>query len=134
MSVFNSGAPDNISLKDQAFLRSEFQKEIGLTRIHGENPGQWLNRLAKDPRVIASINEMINDRRNGSYDLNPTKSYFHNRVIRYGFNERREMAWAKVRVLPEAQELIRDKLELEARQNAKLDKTTNQELPLVPSR
>ena len=134
VSVFNSGAPDNVSLKDNNILRSEFQKQIGLTRIHGENPEQWLNRLAKEPRIIESINEMLEDRRNGNYNLNPIKSYYHNRVIRAGFNERREMAWAIVRTLPEAQVLIQKKIKLEAEQETKLYKTTNQELPLHPAR
>ena len=133
VSVFNSPSPDNISLKDQAFLRSEFQKEIGLTKIHGENPEQWLERLAKNPRIIASINEMIEDRRSGRYDLNPIKSYHHNQVIRAGFEVRRKMAWAKVRLLPEAAALIQEKIEFDAKQKAKLYKTTHQDL-LLPTR
>jgi len=133
-STWNSGKPDNVSLKDNSYLRSEFGREIGLTKIHGENPEQWLNRLAKEPRIIASIKEMNEDRSNGNYDIDPMKSYYHNRAIRQGFKLRREMAWLKVRQLPEAQALIQTKLEKQTKQNAKLYKTTNQELPLHPAR
>ena len=80
-STWNSPSPDNVSLKDENFLRSEFAKEIGLTKINGENPEQWLNRLSKDPRIIASINEMIADKKSGDINIDPVKGYYHNRVI-----------------------------------------------------
>ena len=133
-SVWNSPGPDRISLKDQGFLRSEFSKEMGLVKIRGENLEQWLNRIAtSDPRIKASIEEMNRDKRNGESSFNPLKSYHHNRVIKARFDLVRKLAWAKVRQLPEAQDLIEKKMGLEQRQKAKLHKTTHQEL-LLPTR
>ncbi len=133
-STWNSPSPDNVSLKDENFLRSEFAKEIGLTKINGENPEQWLNRLSKDPRIIASINEMIADKKSGDINIDPVKGYYHNRVIRKGFDRRRKLAWQKVRQLPEAKLLIQKEIQKKVETNSKLYKTTNQELPLHPAR
>ena len=134
VSTWNSPAPDSISLKDSAFLRSEFQKQIGLSKINGLNLEDWLNKMAKDPRIIASVNEMIADRKSGVYDLNPMKAYYHNKVIKKRFELHRSLAWNRVRQLPEASELIRDKLELQQRERLKLRKTTLQDLPILPNR
>lgn len=133
-SVWNSPAPDSISLKDSGFLRSEFEREMGNVKIRGENLEQYLNRIAKEPRIIASVNEMIQDRKNGIYDINPMKSYYHNKVIKKRFDLVRKLAWSKVRTLPQAETLIQDKLELQSRQKLKLKKTATQELPILPNR
>ena len=132
-STWYSPGPNSISLKDHNTIRSEFSKQIGLTKINGENPEQWLDRLAKDPRIIASINEMIEDKKNGNYDLDPMKAYYHNKVIRNGFEKRRKLAWLKISQLPEVKELIRKQIDKKIETNSKLYKTTHQEL-LLPTR
>ena len=132
-SVWNSPGPDRISLKDSGFLRSEFEREMGSVKIRGENLEQWLNRMAKDPRIVASMNEMIQDKKNGIYDINPMKAYYHNKVIKKRFEDVRRLAWSKVRKLPEAQILIQERLDLKQRETLKLKKTATQEL-LLPTR
>ena len=134
LSSWHSPGPDNISLKDSGYLRSEFEKEIGLTKINGMNLEQWLNHIAKDPRIIESVNEMIKDRKNGVYDINPTKAYYHNRVIKDRFDRVRKIAWGKVRLLPEAQTLIQEKIDLKTREQIKLRKTATQELPILQNK
>ena len=127
-------SPDGLSLKDSANVRSEFSRQMGLVKINGMNLEQWLNKIAKSPRVIASVNEMINDRRNGEYDVNPLKAYYHNRLIRERFDRVRKEAWDKLRNLPEVAALRRQKEEINLKTQQKLRKTTTQELPLHPGR
>ena len=135
VSTWTSPAPDSISLKDEAQLRSEFAKQIGLAKgPDGLNLEDWLNKQAEDPRIIASVNEMIKDRRNGVYDIDPMKSYYHNRIIRDRFDLHRNIGWAEVRRMPEAQLLIQKRLELQRRQNLKLRKTATQELPILQNK
>ena len=135
VSTWTSPAPDSISLKDEAKLRSEFGKQIGLAKgPDGLNLEDWLNKQAEDPRIIASVNEMIEDRKKGVYDIDPMKSYYHNRIIRDRFNLHRNIGWAEVRRMPEAQLLIQKRLELERRQNLKLRKTATQELPILQNK
>ena len=98
----------------------EFEKQIGLVKINGRNLEQWLNHIAKDPRVIASVKEMNNDRRRDEIEYDPTKSYYHNNLIKKRFNLVRSIAWGRVRNLPEAQALIKKKGDLEGKMNQKL--------------
>ena len=98
------------------------------------NLEDWLDKQAEDPRIIASVNEMIEDRKKGVYDIDPMKSYYHNRIIRDRFNLHRNIGWAEVRRMPEAQLLIQKRLELERRQNLKLRKTATQELPILQNK
>ena len=76
---------------------------------------------------------MIEDKKNGNYDLDPMKAYYHNKVIRSGFERRRILAWSKVRQLPEVKELIRKQIDKKIETNSKLYKTTHQDL-LLPTR
>ena len=134
VSTWHSPGPDNISLKDHPNLRSEFAKEMGLVKIGGKNLEQWLNWIAvNDERVKASVNEMIKDQKNGDININPLKGYHHNQLIRSRFERVRKQAWAKVRLLPEAQDLITDKNDLEVKTKRKLYKTS-QPIPLHPAR
>ena len=85
-------APDGLPLKDHPELRSEFQKYLGKQGLEAE-----LDRLAADPRVLNSIQEMEYDRRNGKNRLDPMKAYLHNKLIRERFESARKRAWAQVR-------------------------------------
>ncbi len=135
ISTWTSPAPDSIPLKDEAYLRSEFGKQIGLAKgPDGLNLEDWLNKMADDPRMIASVNEMIEDRKRGNYDLNPMKSYYHNRKIRDRFNLHRNIGWSVVRKNPVAQKLILKRYEQLTKERQKLRKTTTQELPILPTR
>ena len=76
----------------------------------------------------ASIN---NDRRRGEIEYDPTKAYYHNKLIRTRFETTRKIAWSRVRILPEAKELIKKKVDMEGKMKLKLNKTTHQELEPV---
>ena len=130
-STWYSPGPDRVSLKDNAELRSEFEKQMGLTKINGKNLEQWLDYIAKNPRVIASVKEMNNDRRRGEIEYDPTKAYYHNRLIRKRFELTRSLAWSKVRKLPSAQRLLKEKQAQDLKTNQKLYKTSTQELEPV---
>ena len=98
--LFNSGydlrlsvlsSPDGDDLSDSPRLRSEFQKAIGETGLEAK-----LARLAKSPRIIASLEEMYRDINSGNRAMYETKDYYHNRIIDNLFQEARRIAWAKV--------------------------------------
>ena len=134
-STWYSPAPDSIPLKDEAFIRSEFQREIGLSKgPDGLNLEDWLNKQAKEPRIIASINEMIEDRKRGNYQINPMKAYYHNRLIRDRFNLHRNLGWSVVRKLPRVQELIQRRIDIQTREREKLRKTTIEDLPILQNK
>ncbi len=111
--------PDGTDLTDSPALRSEFQRQIGIQNIELE-----LNRLAKDPRVMASIAQMQKDLRNGNRDLDPMKSYLHNKLIRKLIQKARKRAWAKMRLDPRIQKLMESEKALKIRQNRRLDETS----------
>ena len=54
----------------------------------------YLNDLAEDPTVIASMQSMDEDQRRGDYDIEPMKAYPHNDLIKQAFDEARNAAWA----------------------------------------
>ena len=135
VSTWNSPGPDDVSLKDHPKLRSELGRQMGLVKIGGQNLEEWLNWIAvNDKRVLASVDEMIRDQKSGNIDIDPLKSYYHNRIIRKRFERVRKEAWSIVRDLPEARDLILEKQDLEVRSKQKLYKTSLQELPLHPGR
>ena len=101
MSTYSS--PDGIDLSSSPLLRSLFQKAIGDQNLEAE-----LDNLAKDPKIIASINQMIYDRENGLRANDPMQSYYHNQVIHALFMQARKTAWAEVRNHPEALKLYQE--------------------------
>ena len=98
MSTYSS--PDGLDLSTTPLLRSLFQQAIGNRNLEAE-----LDKLAKDPKIIASINQMIYDRNNGLRANDPMQSYYHNRVIHALFSSARKQAWAEVRNHPQALDL-----------------------------
>ena len=130
--LFNSGydlrtstyyGPDGTNLTDEPALRSAYQQAIG-----NQNLELQLNRLARSPKIIASIEEMNRDIANGDRGSYETKDYYHNRVIRDMFRRARKIAWSQLRLKPDFQRVI------QAQNNAKLLRlektrsTTNQSI------
>ena len=122
--LFNSGydlrvstyfAPDGTDLSKEPHLRSDFQRNIGQ-----ENPEHELNKLAKNPKALASLAEMQRDIANGDRGKYESKDYWHNRQIARILNPMRERAWARVKQTPRAQKVI------EAQQRAKLERQQKQ--------
>ena len=110
--------PDGTDLTNSPQLRSLFQYYIGRQNLEAQ-----LNKLAKDPKVLRSIEEMNWDLRNGNRHLDPMKAYHHNKLIRRLFYKARRKAWAEMKANSEVQALIEADRQLKAKQNRKLKKT-----------
>ena len=99
--LFNSGfdmsmatffAPDGTDLTDNAYARSLFQKTIG-----EQNMEYDLNQLINDPRIIESLAEMQQDIRNGDRTKYEAKNYYHNIRIASILDDKKKVAWNKIR-------------------------------------
>ena len=111
--LFNSGydirmsvlySPNGDDLTDSPRLRSLFQKAIGEERLEVK-----LGRLAKDPKIIASMEQMYTDINSGRRaDFQP-RDYYHNIIIDRLFTKARKKAWLKVMKDQEAATIQRDR-------------------------
>ena len=99
--LFNSGydlrmstyyAPDGTNLTDTPEIRSLFQQAIGIQNLELK-----LNKLAKDKKILSSMNEMYFDIRSGRRGDFDARDYYHNRMIDKLFSEARRKAWASIR-------------------------------------
>ena len=113
-------APDSTNLTDSPRLRSEFQKAIGEENLELE-----LNKLAKDPKILASLKEMYSDIKAGRRAEFNARDYYHNIVIDRLFRDARRRAWGKVTNNPEAMALIEEQKKKEAAQRQKRVSTRN---------
>ncbi|AAX44214.1 internal virion protein [Prochlorococcus phage P-SSP7] len=118
MSTYSS--PDGIDLSDNARLRSLYMKAIGDQNLEAK-----LNKLAKNPKVIASIEKMQADLRAGKKEINPRTAYVHNKMIHTLFMEARKIAWAKVRNDPEALQLYAEDKRINIQNETSLNTTRN---------
>ena len=125
--LFNSGydvkmstyyGPDSTDLTNSPVLRSMFQQYIG-----NQNIELQLNKLADDPRVQASIEQMNYDLDNGNRQLDPMKSYLHNQLIHQIFTRARKIAWAQMMQDRDVQRQIEKGNELKLQQNRRLRET-----------
>ena len=64
-----------------------------------------LNELAEDPDMIASIEQMEKDRRNGDRGNFEPRDYYHNIVLRELFNSIKDEAWENMLDDPEVMAL-----------------------------
>ena len=110
--------PDGTDLTESPQLRSLFQQAIGKQNLEAK-----LNKLARDPKVLRSLEEMYRDMKTGNKHLDPMKAYHHNKVIKRLFYKARQKAWAEMKQNSEIQELIQKHRESKALQNRKLKKT-----------
>tara|TARA_Y100001938_G_scaffold56736_1_gene79169 strand:- start:3968 stop:7939 length:3972 start_codon:yes stop_codon:yes gene_type:complete len=94
-------APDGTSLRENPEIRSLFQQAIGKTL-----PGLKLDKLSKDPKILASIAEMEQDLQAGRKRINPM-SYYHNKKIKKIFDAARKRGWASISSNPDVMNLIR---------------------------
>jgi len=118
LSVYSS--PDGIDLSDSPRLRSLYMKAIGDQNLEAQ-----LNKLAEDPRIINSINQMQMDLRAGRKEINPRIAYVHNKIIHTLFLEARTKAWAAVRNDPEAQQLYLEDKRINIQNQTSLNNTRN---------
>ena len=96
-------APDGTDLSESPVLRSKFQEYIGQ-----ENLELKLDKLADDPRVQNSLRAMQEDLKAGRREMDPMKSYLHNKLIKNLFDRARKRAWAKMKKNNVVQTLIEE--------------------------
>ena len=108
--LFNSGydlrmsvyyAPDGTNLTDDPQIRSMFQREIGNQNLEYE-----LDKLRRDPRIIASMKLMYSDIKAGRRSEFDARDYYHNRIIDRLFKKARVLAWRKLTDYPEIAKII----------------------------
>ena len=99
--LFNSGydlrmstyyAPDGTNLTDHPQIRSRFQQAIGQLNLEYD-----LDQLAKDERILASIQLMKADIRAGKRGEYNARDYYHNLVIDKLFKDARIAAWNEIK-------------------------------------
>tara|TARA_R100001443_G_scaffold36244_1_gene50089 strand:+ start:3963 stop:7667 length:3705 start_codon:yes stop_codon:yes gene_type:complete len=95
--LFNSGydlrqttyyAPDGTNLSDAPEIRSLFQKAIGDLNLE-----LTLDKLSKDPKIIASLDQMYKDIRSGRRGQYQPRDYYHNKVLNDLFRSAKAKAW-----------------------------------------
>ena len=127
--LFNSGydlrlstfyAPDGTNLTDTPEIRSLFQKAIGEYNLEYE-----LNKLARDPKIIASMQLMYSDIRAGRRGEFDARDYYHNQVINRLFKKVRKLAWRDIMDRDEIQALIREQQNMKAQQFMKSYDSSN---------
>ena len=91
MRILAYSAPDGTNLRRSPEARSLFQHALGKTGLE-----EALDALASRPDVQASIAAMEEDMRSGKWQLDPMKSYLHNRLIRNLFKQYTKRAWASI--------------------------------------
>ena len=96
-------SPDGDDLTDSPNLRAIFQAEMGKEKLEAK-----LNRLAKDPRIIASVNQRRKDMKSGDRTKYENKDYYHNIIIDRLFQRARRRAWAQLTSNQEAMELMEE--------------------------
>ena len=120
-STFSS--PTGVNLSDSPRVRSLFQKAIGDQNIEAQ-----LDALARDPRIIASINQMKRDNRGINKELDPMKAYYHNVRIKQIMENARKIAWSRISASGEVQKLIAEQKSLELRTSQSRSQTSTQNL------
>ena len=124
--LFNSGydlrmstyyAPDSTNLTDAPRVRSQFQRAIGLQNLERE-----LDKLAKNPKILASMEQMYNDIKSGRRAEFDARDYYHNRMIDLIFQKARRKAWASIKDNSDIVKLVRDQRD---RKFGKIEKRRN---------
>ena len=115
--------PGGIDLSTSPNVRSAFQKEIGKLDLESQ-----LNKLAENPRVIASMALMEEDIASGRSNIAPgisPMSYEHNKLINRLITKAKQKAWAKLSKHPDVIALTIAKRKEE---NAKYNRNRNPSL------
>ena len=113
-------APDSTNLTDSPRVRSLFQRAIGEQNLERE-----LDKLAVDPKMIASMEKMYADIRAGLRSQYDARDYYHNIVIDDLFQKARRRAWATLKDNPEALKLMEEELMQKRRKVEKKSQTAN---------
>ena len=111
-------APDGTNLTDSPRVRSEFQRAIGQQNLERE-----LDKLAVDPKILASIEKMYQDIRAGKRGQYNARDYYHNIIIKRLFDKARKRAWREISDEAGIAKLIREQRVKKELQLAKRDQT-----------
>ena len=85
-------APDGTNLTDNPEIRSRFQQAIGELNLEYQ-----LELLARDPKIIASMQLMVADIKAGRRGDFNARDYYHNIMIDRLFKRYRKTAWMNIR-------------------------------------
>ena len=99
MSTYSS--PDGHDLSENPRIRSMFQRAIG-----EQNLELKLNKLARDPKILAALAELDRDRNSGKRGEYESMDYFVNMKIDQIFQRARKLAWAKLLNDPKVLEIV----------------------------
>ncbi len=113
-------APDSTNLTDAPVVRSQFQRAIGLQNLERE-----LDKLAKNPKILASMQKMYDDIKSGKRADYDARDYYHNRMIDLLFQKARRKAWASIKDQSNVIKLIRDQKQKDFGQIQKRRETAN---------
>ena len=113
-------APASTNLTDAPRIRSAFQRAIGLQNLERE-----LDKLAKNPKAIASMQQMYNDIKSGRRADYDARDYWHNRAIDRLFQKARRIAWASIKEQSDILELIKEQQKKDYAQIQKRRQTAN---------
>ena len=97
-----------------------FQKAIG-----EENLERQLDKLAKNKKIILSVQQMNADLLANKRHIDPMKAYHHNKIIKSLFDKARRNAFAKIQTHPEVRKLIQEKIKRDLEARKILNQTTN---------
>ena len=118
LTIAGYAAPDGTDLSDSAVVRSMYQRAIGAQNVEEE-----LNKLAADPAVQDSVQQMVDDIDAGKREMDPMKAYVHNALIRNVFRKAQKKAWASIKNDPAVQKLIQKQLETKLSENESMRNT-----------
>ena len=113
-------APDGTNLTDLPRVRSKFQQAIGIQNLERE-----LDKLAADPKIIASIEKMYEDIRFGKRGQYDARDYYHNIIIKRLFDRARKVAWRTIKAQDDIVQVIREQRASKDLQELKKQQTAN---------
>ena len=113
-------APDGTNLTDVPEVRSRFQQAIGVQNLERE-----LDKLAKDPKMIASMEKMYEDIRFGKRGQYDARDYYHNIIIKRLFDKARKVAWSTISQESDISQLVTEQEARKELQELKKAQTAN---------
>ena len=117
---------NGIDFSDSPRVRSLFQKAIGDQNLERE-----LDKLAKNKKIIASIQTMNADLRAGRREIDPMKAYHHNKMIKRLFDKAKKQAFAEIQNDPEVRKLKGEKIKRDITERQRLNETTNRQIQQI---
>lgn len=113
-------APDGTNLTDVPEVRSRFQQAIGVQNLERE-----LDKLSKDPKIIASMEKMYEDIRFGKRGQYDARDYYHNIIIKRLFDKARKVAWSTISQENDIAQLVTEQEARKELQELKQAQTAN---------